>query len=47
LSGYLNITVKLVCKGHSMEPENVVFMSRCSLYTGQNETALYRQCFVI
>ena len=29
-------TVKLVYKGHSREPENVVFMSSCPLYTGQN-----------
>jgi hypothetical protein len=27
-------TVKPVYKGHSREPENVVFMSRCPLYTG-------------
>ena len=27
-------TVKSVYKDHSGEPENVVFMSSCSLYTG-------------
>jgi hypothetical protein len=27
-------TVKPVYKGHSMEPENVPFMSSCPLYTG-------------
>jgi len=27
-------TVKPVYKGHSGEPENVVFMSSCPLYTG-------------
>ena len=26
-------TVKPVYKGHSREPENVAFMSRCPLYT--------------
>ena len=45
--------VKPVYKGHWREPENVLFMSCCSLYTGSNyvhysfigetETALYRQ----
>jgi hypothetical protein len=28
--------VKPVYKGHSREPENVVFMSSCPLYTGLN-----------
>jgi hypothetical protein len=27
-------TAKLVYKGHSREPENVSFVSRCPLYTG-------------
>jgi hypothetical protein len=34
-------TVKQVYKGHSREPENVPFMSRCPLYTGQNYMHLY------
>jgi hypothetical protein len=34
-------TVKQVYKGHSREPENVPFMSRCPLYTDQNYMHLY------
>ena len=30
----LQYTVKPVYKGHQREPENVVFMSSCTLYTG-------------
>ena len=50
-------TVKLVYKGHSRQPENVLFICSLSLFTGfknmhcslmvNNETALYRQWFVI
>jgi len=46
-------TIKPVYKGHSMEPENVTFMSSCPFkyrlksyvlfINGENETALYRQ----
>jgi hypothetical protein len=40
-------TVKPVYKGHSREPENVVFIYRLKLYAlfinEKNETALYRQ----
>ena len=49
-------TVKPVYKGHLIEPENVAFMSSCSLYTGyiycalfingKNDTALYRQVWL-
>jgi hypothetical protein len=44
-------TVKPVYKGHSREPKNVPFIYRLKLYAlyiyGENETALYRQWFVI
>jgi hypothetical protein len=32
----IRVTVKHVYKGHSMESENVPFMSSCPLYTGSN-----------
>jgi hypothetical protein len=34
MSNSFENTVKPVYKGHSMEPENVAFMSSCPLYTG-------------
>jgi len=51
----VHFAVKPVCKGHSREPENVVFYEQLPfIYTlkfhapfvnGKNETALYRQLF--
>ena len=44
-------TVKLAYKGQLREPSNVLFISRLKLYAlsinGENEAALYRQCFDI
>jgi hypothetical protein len=41
----LTYTVKPVYKGHSKEPENVVFIYRLKLYApfinGENDTVLY------
>jgi hypothetical protein len=34
MSNNFENTVKPAYKGHSMEPENVAFMSSCPLYTG-------------
>jgi hypothetical protein len=46
---WIENTVKSVYKGHSREPENVVFIYRLKLLfiNGENETALYRQWFAI
>jgi hypothetical protein len=42
ISLYANI-VKPVYKGHSLEPENMPFLSSCLLYTGHN----YMHCPLI
>ena len=54
---YINNNYSLYLKRHWREPENVYLMSSQPLYTysndmhyslnGENETALYRQWFVI